>query len=209
MARRGFIAAEGRPGREPNWETSLHEAAHAVVAHALFGRGALAKVTVGFGSPSGGPDHFARGHFSLLDEWAMNNPPTSVSWPDHAAVSLAGTCAEEAILGHRGHGAEPDVATATNLILAQLEAADPEFGPGRSAIETNVGIFGVVVGSEAMRRAAWELSQKRFKDCWQRTTGLVEQHRGSIERLAAALLEGKRTLTGDEIVAAIGQPTGH
>jgi hypothetical protein len=31
--RRGFVAAAGRPGREPDWETALHEAAHATVAY--------------------------------------------------------------------------------------------------------------------------------------------------------------------------------
>ena len=203
VSRRGFIAAEGRPGREPDRETALHEAAHAVVAHALFGRAALAKVTIGFGGSNDAPDQFMRGHFSLSDEWRLAHPPTSVTWPDYVAVSLAGACAEEAVLGYRGFGAEPDVATATGLILAQLETGDREFGPGREAIETGVGIPGAVVGSEDMRRTAWELCRRRFEEARERTLALVGEHRASIEQLADALLEGKRTLTGDEIVAVI------
>jgi ATP-dependent Zn protease len=207
VARRGFVPAEGRPGRAPDLETSLHEAAHAVLTFALFGRAALAKVSVGFGSPGGGPDHFARGHFSVSDEWAMDNQPTSATWPDHVAAALAGACAEETFLGYRGHGAETDVARSTDLILAQLDAADPAFGPSRRAVEVNGGMFGTVVGSQAMRSLAWRLTRARFQDCWQRAIRLVDEHRDSIERLARVLLEGKQTLTGDEIVIAIGEQT--
>ena len=203
VSRRGFIAAEGRPGREPDRETALHEAAHAVLAHALFGRPALAKVAIGFGGSNDAPDQFMRGHFSMSDEWRLAHPPTSATWPDYVAVSLAGACAEDLILGYRGFGAGPDVATATGLILAQFETGDPEFGPGREAIETGVIVHGAVVGSEAMRSLAWELCRRRFEEARERTLALVAVHQASIERLADALLKGKRTLTGDEIVAVI------
>ena len=184
VSRRGFIAAEGRPGREPDRETALHEAAHAVVAHALFGRAALAKVTIGFGGSNDAPDQFMRGHFSLSDEWRLAHPPTSATWPDYVSVSLAGACAEEVVLGYRGFGAQPDVATATGLILAQLETGDREFGPGREAIETGVSIPGAVVGSKDMRSLAWDLCRRRFEETRERTLALVGEHRASIEQLA-------------------------
>lgn len=203
VARRGFIAAEGRPGREPDRETALHEAAHAVVAYALFGRDALAKVTVGFGSSNRAVDQFVRGHFSLSDEWTLDHPPTSATWPDYVAVSLAGACVEDLLLGYRGFGAGPDIAAATSQILDQFDIGDREFGPGRGTIEAAVGIHGVAVGSEAMRRAAWEVCRRRFAEARERTLALVAEHRASIERLAATLLDDKRTLTGDEIVAVI------
>jgi len=203
VSRRGFIAAEGRAGREPDRETALHEAAHAVVAYALFGRGALAKVSVGFASTNGTVNQFMRGHFSLSDEWGLSHPPTSATWPDYVAVSLAGPCVEDLVLGYRGFGAGPDIAAATSQILDQLDAGDREFGPGRGTIEAAVDIHGVAVGSEAMRRTAWKLCRRRFEVARERTLALVAAHRASIERLAATLLDEKRTLTGDEIVAVI------
>lgn len=205
VARRGFIGAEGRPGREPDWETAVHEAAHAVIAHVLFGREALARVVIGFGA-AGALTGLARGHFALSDEWALNHPPSSVTWPDHVAVSLAGVCAEEALLGYRGAGAETDVADGTERILAQLDAADPAFGPGRRAIEGSSPVFQTVVGSGAMRELAWDLTRERFEACRSRTQSLVVEHRSEIERLAHVLLEESRSLTGDEIVAGMGGP---
>jgi len=203
VARRGFISAEDRPGREPDWETAVHEAAHAVVAYRLFGREALARVTIGFGTSPGALDAFIRGHFMLSDEWSAAHPPTSGTWADHVAVALAGACAVEALLGHRGHGGEADVASATETILGQLDQGDPAFGPGRRAVETSIGALGGLVGSESMRHVAWDLARSRFERAWERTSRLVAEHRPGIERLARVLLDGKRTLTGDEIVAAI------
>lgn len=203
VSRRGFIAAEGRPGREPDRETAVHEAAHAVVAYELFGRDALAKVSVGFASTNGAVDQFMRGHFSMSDQWTLSHPPTSVSWPDHVAVSLAGACAEEVFLGYRGAGATPDVSSATGTILDQLDDGDREFGPGRRAVEQSSGFHGVAVGGDRMRGTAWELCQRRFEEARLRTLALVSDHRGPIERLAATLLDDKQTLTGEEIVAVI------
>jgi len=199
FGRRGIIAAEGRAGREPDWETAVHESAHAIVAYALFGRPALGQVTIGFG-PVGRRRMVARGHFSLSDDWAQNNPPSSVTWRDHVAVKLAGVCAEELMLGYRGAGANRDVDAATDLILDQFNVGDPSFGPSRLAIEAATG-RPEVVGSEAMRAAAWHLAQARFGECWARTKPLVADGRGDIERLAELLLSTKSRLTGDEIVA--------
>lgn len=206
VARRGFIGALDRPGREPDWETAVHEAAHAVVAYRLFGRAALARVTIGFGTTPGALDAFTRGHFTLSDEWSAAHPPTSGTWADHVAVALAGACAVEALLGHRGRGGEADVASATETILGQLDQGDRTFGPGRRAVELASGAFGAVVGSASMRRLAWDLTRSRFEGAWERTSRLVAEQRPGIERIARTLLEGKRTLTGDEIVAAIAAP---
>jgi hypothetical protein len=154
VARRGFIAAEDRAGRAPNWETAVHEAAHAVIAYRLFGREALAKVTMAlWSSPQLG--QFERGHFELSFEWLADNAPNSKTWRDHVSISLAGICAEQILLGYRGQGGERDVANATNAILSQFDAADPAFGPGRSSIEASSGSHYAVAGSGAMRRLAW------------------------------------------------------
>ena len=202
IARRGFIAAEDRPGREPDWETSLHEAAHAVIAFACFGRDALAKAHVGWASSNTTIDTFSRGHFTMADDWLEANPPTNLTWVDHAAVSLAGACAEQEVLGWR-RGAGPDIARATRLVLAQLEEGDPDFGPSRSSLE-HLGSLDAGVGSHEMRSLTWMLAQGRFASCWERTSSLVRAHRPAIERLAHHLLEVKGTVTGDEIVMAIG-----
>jgi hypothetical protein len=204
VARRGFIAAEDRPGREPDWETAVHESAHAVAALRLLGPDALGRAVVGFGHATGGLEGLSRGHFALSDEWAQAHPPTSTTSPDHVTVALAGACAVEALLGHRGHEAESDVASATTTILDQLELGDPAFGPSRQTVESSGAAFGAVVGSDAMRRLAWDLTRSRFAQAWRGTARLVAEHRIEIERLARVLLDEKRTLTGDEIVEAIG-----
>lgn len=203
VARRGFVAAMDRPGRAVTYEKCLHEAAHAVVAWALFGPAALAAVTVNYGrSPDAYDYGLDDGHFELSDDWLAANPPTSLSWLDHAAVALAGMSAEEVVLGYRGGGSSSDVAKASRIVLAQLDLADPEFGPSRHAIEFSP--TGRPTGSEAMRANAWHLARPRFAACYQRTVGLVTDHRAPIERLAQALLRAQTSaLTGEEILAVI------
>jgi ATP-dependent Zn protease len=200
VARRGFVAAK-REAREPLWSTAIHEAAHSVVAWHLFGREALAKVQLGFGR---GPDElgsFNNGHFELSEDWLQRHPPTTRNWADHVAVGLAGACAEQVILGERSPGSEIDVSSATESILEQLERGDTAFGPARKALEK--ASVAAAVGSEAMRSVAWHLVSRRFDECWRGTSAHVAQLRDQIERLARVLFEEKRTLTADEIVAAI------
>jgi hypothetical protein len=54
-----------------------------------------------------------------------------------------------------------------------------------------------------MRAAAWHTARVRFDQCWQRTTTLIVENRGKIERLAGVLLTVKGQLTGDEILEAL------
>jgi cell division protease FtsH len=208
VARHGFVAAEGRPGREPTWEVAVHEAAHAVVAYQLFGLDAIARVSVGFERSQGGAwDDFAHGHFHLSRDWFMANKPTSRNWQSHAAISLAGAAAEMSFLGYRGEGAATDVGKATKLIMDQLDTADPAFGPSRAAIEGNSGVHDALAGSEVMRVIAWSLTRTRFEECWEQTTSLVREHRTKIERLAEELLLSDGPLTGDEIMAVVDPET--
>ncbi|HEX7948898.1 MAG TPA: AAA family ATPase [Candidatus Limnocylindrales bacterium] len=202
VTRRGFIAAE-RPGREPDWETAIHEAGHAVLALGLFGSEALSRASVGFWRKAdlGGE---VLGQTVLSDDWRREHPPTSATWGDHAAFSLAGVAAEQVILGYRGSGATADVRAATEIILDQLEAADSEFGPSRRAVESSSDYPSSGIGSEVMRTHAWVLLRNRFAEVWRRTVEFAEASRPSIETVARALLERKATLTGDEIVAELG-----
>ena len=114
VSRRGFVAADERPGRDVDWESCVHEAAHAVAAFALFGSPALGELSVGVGRSDNG---FHRGQFVLSDTWLAANPPNSNTWRDHVVIGLAGVCAEELILGYRGAGGERDVRGATELVM--------------------------------------------------------------------------------------------
>lgn len=201
VARRGFIRAE-RPGREPTFAICLHEAAHAVIGYHLFGADSVGSVSVGF-QPGRGFSRFRRGHFQFSDDWLAENEPNSATWRDHAAVALAGAAAEEVVLGYRGDGATADVSAATSMVIERLDVADPVFGPGRDAIETNTRAEGAVVGSELMRAEVWALTRARFDECWQRALALAGEHRADIERLAAALFATKASFTGEEIVALL------
>ena len=199
VVRRGYVPAEDRPGRLPDWETCVHEAAHAVSALVLFGEQSLGELSVGVARAG---DGVSRGRFVLADGWAMANPPTSLTWRDHAASFLAGAAAEEVVLGYRGAGSETDVAQATELILGLTDTGDPLFGPSRRTVE-NGGLRGSV-GAEAMRTAAWFLLRQRFDECWIAAERLVEGHRDAIERLARALLDGRWILVGRQIADAAG-----
>ena len=201
VSRRGFVAADDRPGRAPDWETCVHEAAHAVAALTLFGEVSLGELSVGVARVG---DGLSRGRFVLSDTWAAANPPTSLTWREHVAVSLAGAAAEEVILGYRGSGAQSDVAQATETILDLMETGDPLFGPSRNTAEGN-GMR--TVGSEAMRTAAWFLLRQRFDECWIAAERLAEAYRPEIERLAQTLLNGRWILFGRQIAdAAAGDP---
>jgi ATP-dependent Zn protease len=207
VARKGFVAAEGRPGRAPDWETAIHESAHAVAAYTLFGRDALAKVSVGFGNPRGGIVGRALGHFSLSDDWLLSHPPTSATWLAHAGLSLAGMVAENLFLGYRGYGADADVAHATEVILGQLDSGDPSFGPSRTVVESSSGVLGAPAGSEAMRASAWAIARLRFAQVEDLARQLVGDRREAVEHVARILLESKAMLTGEEIAAAIDRQT--
>lgn len=201
VARHGFISADDRPGRQPTREICTHEAAHAVVAWALFGPDALSNVAVGFGRSGANLPFMSLGHFELSHDWLAENPPNSRTWPDHAAAALAGLCAEQVVLGYRGAGSESDVHDATTIIFHQLDTGDADFGPSRSAME--YGGHQRPAGSQDMRSNAWHIVRPRYNGCFSRTLGLVAEHRGRIERLASVLLEAKTLLSGEEIVAII------
>ena len=203
-ARRGFIGAEGRADREARWSTAVHEAAHAVVAYAIYGRDALSKVSIGFGRAPGGLGTYYHGHFEFSDDWLARHPIDSVNWADRVAVDLAGLCAERLLLGRWEQGAHGDVGHATARILAQLDAGDIEFGPSRTRMEEAPEHSEMVVGAEPMRELAWQLVRLRFEACRQRTTGIVSERRAAIEALARVLLDRGAALHGDEIVAVIG-----
>jgi ATP-dependent Zn protease len=199
VARRGYVPAEDRPGRLPDWETCVHEAAHAVSALVLFGERSLGELSVGVARVG---DGLSRGRFVLSDEWAMANPPTSLTWRDHAVSFLAGAAAEEVILGYRGAGSETDVAQATELILSRSDTGDPLFGPSRRTVES--GALRGSVGAEAMRTAAWYLLRQRFDECWIAAERLVEGRREEIDRLARVMLDGRWILVGRQISEAAG-----
>jgi len=199
--RRGWIAAE-RPGRSATWATAVHEAAHATIAYRVLGRDALAHVKVGWGNGDPAALAFERGHFALSEEWAAENDVTSTTWPDHVAIRLAGSCAEEALCGFRGPGASHDIDSATSIIRQQLDYADPAFGPSRRTLEWQTGLD-AALGSEEMRATAWHLVRTRFDECWSRTRELVAANQDAIVRLARALLDDRQVLVDDEIVALI------
>ena len=203
VARRGFVAAEERPGRLPDWETCVHEAAHAVVALVLFGEHSLGELSVGIGRVAGA---MSRGRFVLSDAWAAVNPPTSINWRDHAALALAGVAAEEVILGYRGAGQQSDVMEATRLLLDLLETADPLFGPSRLAMEGQGGLA-AHTGSDVMRATVWHLVQRRFDDSWIAAERLAIAYRADIERLARVLLDGRWVLVGRQIADAARGPS--
>lgn len=204
--RRGFIGSSGRPGREPGWDSAVHEAGHAVVAHDLFGAEAIAKVAIGWGQRPKTVGGSFRGHFELSAEWLSRHGADSSSWVDHAAVDLAGMVAEELVIGSWGVGATSDVDAATKIVLGLLDRGDPAFAPSRSTIETSIEDSDNAVGSERMRAIAWDLTRERVEMVRSWARSLVSLRRDAIERLAHVLLDERQVLGADEIAAIIGTP---
>jgi len=202
VARRGFVAAK-RPGRAPTHETAIHEAAHVVLAIATFGVECLGNAKVGFAPDDKAMRSFERGHFAFSDDWLEAHRPTTADIELHAAVKLAGAVAEEQLLGYRGTGATHDVEGATRLLRSLLDMGEAHFGPSRSALEDGPSPY-AVVGADTMRELAWLTVRARFAHASAQAGILVSRHAGAIEKLADTLLMSKAQLSGQEIVALVG-----
>lgn len=201
--RRGFIGAQDRADREPGWDSAVHEAGHAVVAHDLLGAEAIAKVAIGWGQRPKTVGGSFRGHFELSAEWLALHGSDSSSWVDHAAVSLAGMVAEEVVIGRWGSGARSDLRGATQLVLDLFDHGDTRFGPSRHSMEGASGEE-VAVGSEEMRRLAWKLTRERVEAARAWSAKVVSLRREAVERLAKVLFDERPTLGADDVVAIIG-----
>jgi predicted NBD/HSP70 family sugar kinase len=93
---------------------------------------------------------------------------------------------------------------ATHLLRSLLDMGDEYFGPSRSALESGPAPQ-AVVGSETMRDFAWVTVRTKFERAAAEAKALVAVYSSEIETLADTLLTSKAMLSGDEIVAVVGE----
>jgi cell division protease FtsH len=170
---------------------AYHEAGHALMSY-LMGVGMeLHKVTI---VSRGG----ALGYAMYLPE-EDRYLQTKEELVDEMIVALAGRAAEEVVFGRVTNGASSDLEKVTDIARSMVF----EWGMADA------------VSSRTMRADNYALSEetKRLRDSEQgrltdsayaEAVRLLQKHRGSLDRLAAALLE-KETLVRAEIVELLGE----
>jgi cell division protease FtsH len=168
---------------------SYHEGGHALMSHLMGAAMELQKVTI----VSRGD---ALGYAFYLPE-EDRYMQTKEELIDRMIVALAGRAAEEVVFGRVTNGAASDLEKVTEIARAMVF----EWGMSES------------VSSRTLRADNYALSEetKRLRDSEQalltdtayaEALRLLKKHRGSLDRLASALLE-KETLVRDEVLVLL------
>jgi cell division protease FtsH len=168
---------------------SYHEGGHALMSHLMGAAMELQKVTI----VSRGD---ALGYAFYLPE-EDRYMQTKEELIDVMIVALAGRAAEEVVFGRVTNGAASDLEKVTEIARAMVF----EWGMSES------------VSSRTLRADNYALSEetKRLRDSEQalltdtayaEAVRLLKKHRGSLDRIAAALLE-KETLVRDEVLTLL------
>lgn len=174
---------------------ALHEAAHALLARARFGPGAVAMVTLA------GAD----GGTTRLDEELFEGLVTAAGLRDLAAMSLAGLAGELLFYGADGvsHGSSEDQAGATRWLIRSREAAMPY---NRDVMERGSESDR---GSERMRAALHAGIEDDAARLLAEVIAGLAPRRVAIESLADTLLAADDlTLSGVVLSAAIEAALG-
>jgi cell division protease FtsH len=168
---------------------AYHEAGHALMSH-LMGSGLdLHKVTI---VSRGG----ALGYAMYLPE-EDRYLQTKEELVDDMIATLAGRAAEEVVFGRVTNGASNDLEKVTDIARSMVF----EWGMAESVSSRTVRADNYALSEETKRMRDSE--QARLTDsAYAEAVRLLEKHRASLDRLAAALLE-KETLMRDEVVALL------
>ena len=182
---RAALARSGRIEDEPPvsdaLRVSLHEASHWVVAEAV-------------GVPVEAVTASAREGVVHVAEEIIR---TTRTMRDLLAATLAGSEGEEVILGDR-LAAGPDLATATSLAIATVDAGGAAWQP----IDLNALWRNLAAGDDFYRAVREVLTEERG-----RARTLVVSHRTEIEALAARLRESGELVAED--IRPARQPMDH
>jgi cell division protease FtsH len=168
---------------------SYHEGGHAVMAHLMGAAMELQKVTI----VSRGD---ALGYAFYLPE-EDRYLHTKEELIDRMIVALAGRAAEEVVFGRVTNGAANDLEKVTDLARSMVF----EWGMAEGVSSRTLRADNYALSEETKRLRDSE--QARLTDgAYTEAVRLLLKHRGSLDRVAAALLE-KETLVRDEVVALL------
>src|SRR5436305_4760668 len=168
---------------------AYHEGGHALMAHLMGAAMELQKVTI-----------VSRGEalgyaFYLPEEDRYLH--TKEELIDRMIVALAGRAAEEVVFGRVTNGAANDLEKVTEIARAMVfEWGMADTVPSRTMRADNYAL------SETTKRVRDDEQAHLTDGAYAEALRLVQKHRGSLDRLAAALLE-KETLVREEVVALL------
>jgi cell division protease FtsH len=165
---------------------SYHEGGHALMAHLMGAAMELQKVTI----VSRGD---ALGYAFYLPE-EDRYLHTKEELIDRMIVALAGRAAEEVVFGRVTNGAANDLEKVTEIARSMVF----EWGMAESVSSRTLRADNYALSEETKRLRDSE--QARLTDtAYVEAVRLLEKHRSSLDRIAAALLE-KETLVRDEVI---------
>src|SRR5258705_6837015 len=168
---------------------AYHEGGHALMAHLMGSAMELQKVTI----VSRGD---ALGYAFYLPE-EDRYLHTKEALIDRMIVALAGRAAEEVVFGRVTNGAANDLEKVTEI--ARSMVFEWGMAEGVSSRTLRADNYALSEQTKSLR----DSEQARLTDsAYAEALRLVQKHRGSLDRLAAALLE-KETLVREEVVALL------
>jgi cell division protease FtsH len=166
---------------------AYHEGGHALMAHLMGDVLPIQKVTI-----VGRGDALGYAYYLPMEERYLHTKEELV---DVMKVVLAGRAAEELVFGRVTNGAANDLEKVTQIARSMVfEYGMSEVAPSRTMRADNYAL------SEETKRMR-DSEQARLTDhAYAEAQRLLTKHRGSLDRLATALLE-KETLVRDELLA--------
>jgi len=177
--------------------TAVHEAGHALVAKHVVNSDPLHKVTIvprgrALGLTQQLPD---RDRYSHTEKYLL----------DRIAVMMGGRIAEEIVIGDITTGASNDIEVATDLARQMVcEWGMSRLGPinfGRKQGEVFLGRDFTQTAHDVSESSAISVDaevRRIIEENYERAKAILEENRGQLDALAAALLEFE-TLGGDEV----------
>jgi len=169
---------------------AFHEGGHALMAHLMGSVMELQKVTI-----------VSRGNalgyaFYLPEEDRYLH--TKEELVDRMIVALSGRAAEEVVFGRVTNGAANDLEKVTEIARSMVfEWGMSDIVASRTMRADNYAL------SEATKRVRDEEQARLTDSAYEEAVRLLRKHRGTLDRVAAALLE-KETLVREELQALVG-----
>src|SRR5437868_11749348 len=170
---------------------AYHEGGHALMAHLMGSVMELQKVTI-----------VSRGNalgyaFYLPEEDRYLH--TKEELIDRMIVALSGRAAEEVVFGRVTNGAANDLEKVTEIARSMVF----EWGMSDSVSSRTMRADNYAL-SEATKRVRDEEQARLTDSAYEEAVRLLRKHRGTLDRLASALLE-KETLVRDEVGSILGE----
>ncbi len=168
---------------------AYHEAGHALMAHLMGDLLPIQKVTI-----VARGDALGYAYYLPLEERFLHTKEELV---DVMKIALAGRAAEQVVFGRVTNGAANDLEKVTEIARSMVfEFGMSDVAPARTMRADNYAL------SEETKRLR-DSEQARLTDhAYEEAERLIQKHRSSLDRLAAALLE-KETLVRDELHALL------